>query len=148
MSNRLSHSQVTKYNDCSKAWDFYYNKRIRSKTKSSALVFGNILDESVGVYLETKNSDEAHSKLIELWETQEVNKVVIPLKKCTDIVYSNSDLDVELLLDEDLEELRSEYGSDVLDMVKKLYKQKAAIGYDLLMKLEPVCLELPQHSYL
>lgn len=131
---RLSHSQVNKYQDCAKAWDYYYKQKIRTKTKSSALLFGNILDESVEVYLKTKDKEKAKEKLIENWTTQKVGSKEEKLYTCTKIVYSNSDYDEELITDEQLIVLKKEYGDDVLDQVKSIYKQKDIIGYDLLPK--------------
>lgn len=140
MANRLSHSQATKYSDCSKAWEYHYVKKLRPNTTSSALLFGNILDESVERYLQSGDKQQARELLHERWTKQEINKKQHELYDCTLIRYSNSDYDSDLLLEEDTQRLTDEAGSDWTDKLKSIQNQKSAIGYDLLPKDSKVLL--------
>lgn len=139
-SVRLSHSQASKFQDCSQAWDYHYKKRYRPTTKSSALFFGNVLDSAVEEYLNTKDKDKAIEVLNKEWSEGDINGNVMKLYDCTSIVYSNADYDADLLSKEDIATLTEEYGDDVLDQVKAVYKQKSAIGFDYLKKSSKVLL--------
>lgn len=137
---RLSHSQATKYNDCSQAWENHYVKRIRPTTKSSALFFGNVLDEAIEDYLNNSNKEQAIDVLRTGWETVEINGKEEGMYGCTKVIYSNADYDAELLEPEDLATLQAEYGDDVLDQVKDIYKQKSVIGFTFLKESKKVLL--------
>lgn len=140
MNVKLSHSQANKFQDCGKAWHYHYVKRIRPVTKSSALFFGNILDAAVEDYLNHKSKDQAVDVLTNSWERGEINGVEVNLFDCTEIVYANSDYDADLLTDHDWHSLESEYGEDVKDQIKNIYKQKKVIGFDYLKKSAKVLL--------
>lgn len=140
MSNRLSHSQATKYAECAKAWEYHYVHKYRPITTSSALLFGNILDIAVGVYLKEKNREDAFKFLKQSWERQEINKVEYNLYDCTKIVYANADYDKELLQPLDKEQLSSEEGDDWEEKLKKVYEVKSQIGYNFLKKEDKILL--------
>ena len=138
--NRLSHSQSMKYQDCGQAWHNHYNERIRPVTKSSALFFGNVLDSAVEDYLNNKNKDQAIDILRTSWEEIEINGKKEAMFDSTKVIYSNADYDAELLEEEDLGVLKAEYGDDVLDQVKAIYKQKSAVGFNYLKHSSKVLL--------
>lgn len=140
MKVRLSHSQANKFQDCSQAWNYHYVKRIRPVTKSSALLFGNILDGAVEDYLKNRDRDNAIDQLKKSWETADINGKVYDMYDCTKVVYANSDYDQDLLTEDDITQLQAEHGEDVLDQVKSIYKQKSAIGFDLLKNSSKVIL--------
>jgi len=137
---RLSHSQAMKYQDCSKAWEYHYVKKLRPITTSSALLFGTVLDAAVEEYLKTKDKDKAINVLNNLWSKQTINKVEESLYDCTKIVYSNADYDQELLHESDIDKLKGEYGDNVLEQVKSVYKQKTIVGFNFLKKDKKVLL--------
>lgn len=127
MPLRLSHSQTSKYQECAKAYDFHYNQKLRSTTKSAALFFGSAIDKAMDALLkDPKKGLEVFEKT---WAIQEINNKPVDLKTSTQIVYANSDYDSELLTEEDVAEL--EGGVAAVDAI---YKQKEAIGFDLLSK--------------
>lgn len=129
MTNRLSHSQAMKFVDCSKSWEYHYRHKIRPTVTSSALLFGNILDVAVGVYLQNRNKEEAFRYMYEKWEKQPINDVEKELFSCLDIVYSNSDYDEELLKDSDKDKLARLYGEGWQGTLKAIYDIKSSVGY-------------------
>lgn len=97
--NRLSHSQVSKYQQCGKAYEFWYLKKIRPSKSRAALLFGTALDKAIGVLLDPKNNADTTELLTfdETWTWQEINGVRTYLPTCTSIVYSKSDYDKDLI---------------------------------------------------
>lgn len=131
---RLSHSAANKYQTCPKSYEFHYIKRYRSLTQSSALLFGNILDKAFEVYLKTQDEGAAREALYQGWKEQEINGKLTQLQTCTQIVYANADYDEELLSEDVIAHLQRDYGKDVLEQVSAIYKQKEAIGFQMLSK--------------
>lgn len=107
MNNKLSHSSTSKYQECPKAYDYHYNHRLRSKLQSAALLFGSAMDKAIESILK-KDVNDPYMVFDGQWQMQEINKKPALLKTCTDIVYAKSDLDFDLLLDEDYAELRTQ----------------------------------------
>lgn len=124
MNNRLSHSSLTKYSDCAKAYDFHYNHRLRSKTMSAALLFGTTFDKAVEVLV--KNLDDegdlAFDKAIdvfnELWEKQEINGVVTELSNNPNITYTKTDLDLDL------------FDKEITEEIDRALSEKEKVGFD------------------
>jgi hypothetical protein len=120
MGNRLSHSQVSKYQQCGKAYEFWYLKKIRPTKVRAALLFGSALDKAIGARLDdTKaNADIAHKTFDEYWEHQEINGVRTFLPLCPEIVYAKSDFDKDLLTAEDYENI-GETSEKVLEIIDR-----------------------------
>jgi len=141
---KLSHSAVSKFQDCPKAFDYHYNQGLRSTKQSAALSFGTAVDKAIGQLLEPKNSSSYVDVFIKTWETQEVNKVDTYLPICTDIVYANTDFDDELLTAEDWRSLMKivsdatnspPLGSAALmQAIDKVRKEKERVGFSNLPK--------------
>ena len=125
MSNRLSHSSVNMFSDCSYKFKLHYQERLRSTTQSAALLFGTAIDKAVENLVTTKNLDSAVAIFHELWTRQEINGVLTELKANPDIVYAAGDYDDELLPGQPLVEMervvakKKEVGFDNLELDEK-----------------------------
>lgn len=118
MANRLSYSQLRLYQECSQKYKYSYVDRIRETTKSGALFFGTAIDKSIEAVLQNPAIDEK-AVFDGAWARQELNKKMTYLPDSTLVVYANSDMDWDLLKDEDdqfllakLAELCPELGDD------------------------------------
>jgi len=108
MSNKLSFSQLSKYTQCAKAYQYHYVDRIRETTSSAALSFGSAIDDALNQILKDlkKNgsiTEDWRPYFEHRWNRVEVNKVSYEAPECTLIGYSKSDFQEELLIPEDLE---------------------------------------------
>lgn len=105
--NKLSHSAMSKYQDCSKSYYFRYIERVVSRYKGGALYFGSALDEALNELLkaQTPARDEAkdpHETFDKWWHSQPDNDGKwMDLPTNEDIVYSNTDYDGDLMQKED-----------------------------------------------
>lgn len=97
MSIKLSHSSLNRYLTCPKSYELHYLKRLRPLKQSAALLFGSAIDKACEVYATTRDSLLAHDTFVKTWSNQKINDIDTDLKTCTDIVYSNSDIDTDLL---------------------------------------------------
>lgn len=109
---KLSHSSITKYNECGKAWQYRYKDKFVSKTKSSALFLGVAIDEALNAVLSNKDQPKetllpfALQKFAEHWEQGKDNEYnVIDLPKNENILYSKYDYDPDLLEKSDWKEI-------------------------------------------
>jgi hypothetical protein len=128
---RLSHSACSKYQDCSKAYEYHYIKKYRSTTQSAALLFGTAIDKACEKYALTNSLAEALTTFENSWDEQELNGKATKLIYCTEIVYSNNDFDIDLLDQSDYDFLTKTYGvEDVQSTIQELYKKKEVIGFD------------------
>lgn len=98
---KLSHSATKIYNECSLRYDLHYNKRLRSKTTGSALIFGNALDKAFNKLLISKNLTEAEAEFRTAMLNIEYNKKTIHIPTSPLITYFKSDFDADLLIEED-----------------------------------------------
>jgi len=87
MSNKLSHTAVEKYLECSLCYKLHYLDGIRPVRQKSALLFGSALDSGLNHLLLTKDLAEATNIFHKQWS--KVND------EMTD--FSKSDLDQELI---------------------------------------------------
>lgn len=97
MNNKLSHSSVSKFQDCNMAWKLHYVDKLRSTTMSAALLFGTAIDKAVEDLVTNKDLQKAKDVFMYLWKSQEINGVLTELQKNPNIVYAANDLDTELL---------------------------------------------------
>jgi hypothetical protein len=130
MKQRLSHSQVNKYNECGKAYELHYKKKWRVKEQSAALLFGTAIDKACEVYLHKKDIEEAQETFIKFWKEQELNGKPTKLYDCTEIIYSNNDLDLELLNESDYDTIVKDHSvTDVLATIDDILQRKDRIGF-------------------
>lgn len=134
---RLSHSAIEKYESCGYKYYLHYILKYRSTKESSALLFGNALDEALNDMLAGK--DSYHETFDSEWS------------KCAtkEIEYYKSDLNVDLLSEEEtqlpfLEQnflslrykghiLLDAYFAEVLPKIKKVISVQGMMeltGYD------------------
>ena len=118
MSNRLSHSAASKFQECPKAYDFHYNLKLRSKTTSGALLFGSALDAALTTLMKAQmhkggDYEDASFKEKDPYKTfgymfrfQDINGQQEYLTTSTKVVYSNSDFDKDLLQEEDYKKIQ------------------------------------------
>lgn len=137
MGRRVSHTQREAYELCPYKYKLRYVERYKSSIQSSALVFGNALDNALNDLLLGK--DTCHSTFDSEWN------------KCADlnIEYYSSDLDVSLLSPEELNlpkptqnfislarkghKLLDAYKLDILPRIKKVISVQGEVlvlGYD------------------
>jgi len=129
MGNRLSHSSTSRYQTCPTSFKYHYIDRLRSTTMSSALFFGTAVDNAITAMI--KNED-AELTFKSFWEFQDVNGSREYLPTSTSIVYANSDVDSDLLLEQDYEEIARilEFSGDIASEIDEVYKEKEYLGFD------------------
>jgi hypothetical protein len=142
MSNiRLSHSSATKYQGCAKAWQLHYQKGLRSRYQSAALLFGSAIDKAAEEYVASRNLPKALKVFGEMWDEQEINGELTKLFDSPKIVYSNSDYDSELIAKSDYPILAEAAGTDnFFETIDQLYKRKEQVGFKYLKAEEKILL--------
>lgn len=125
----ISHSKMMKAAECGEAYRNHYVLRLRPRAQSAALLFGSAIDAALTAML-SKSPKDPYETFEYWWNFQELNKVLTPLVKCTDIVYAESDFDIDLLEAEDFEKLKTGYAlTDVPAEIKALYDEKDVMGF-------------------
>jgi hypothetical protein len=143
MKQRLSHSQVNKYSECGKAYELHYKKKWRVKEQSAALLFGTAVDKACENYLHNKDAVEAHEVFIQFWGEQELNGKSTKLHNCTEIIYSNNDLDLELLNESDYDTIIKTHSiKDVLATIDDILQRKDQVGFKKLSENDKQILNL------
>lgn len=143
MKQRLSHSQVNKYSECGKAYELHYKKKWRVKEQSAALLFGTAIDKACENYLHNKDAVEAHEVFIQFWGEQELNGKSTKLHNCTEIIYSNNDLDLELLNESDYDTIIKTHSvKDVLATIDDILQRKDQVGFKKLSENDKQILNL------
>lgn len=111
---RLSHSKCQKYLQCPALYNFYYNKKIRSRILGSPLFFGLSCDEAINRLLLEKKVEKNQLEedlMIKTWQevfddhmnkARILNKVVNP-KTYEYMQYSKADYDSNIMLEEDFQ---------------------------------------------
>jgi hypothetical protein len=131
MTNRLSHSQLTKYARCGKEYEYWYIRRLRPQTQSAALLFGSAIDAAITATL--LHQRDPHTEFDTAWTTGEVNGALTDLKTSPDLVYASTDLDMELLTSDDIRELGEP--AEKIEALNKLKKKKGFENLKLSEKL-------------
>ena len=128
--NRLSHSQVSRYSMCPTSYKYHYVDRIRTTVQSAALVFGSALDGALNCILTGEGDAEAEFE--KLFTNNKVNDVSVYLPTCTDLVYANTDFDIDLIVEEDLDRVNkyTSYAFDILVYYNELKDKKAKSGFN------------------
>lgn len=129
MGNKLSYSQVSKYTMCGQSYFYHYEKRIRPKFTTGALIFGSALDEALGTLL--LNKGDPYAIFDKAFTNARINKTVESIPKSTKLVYSNTDFDADILSKDDLDELAT-LDSKWEETIAKLKSKKSLSGFDSL----------------
>lgn len=128
MKNKLSHSAVSKFQSCPKAYQYHYIDKLRPLFQSAALLFGTAVDAAITTMM--KGGDKKPEDVFAyFWRFQTVNGVDTYLPTYTQIVYANSDYDKELLTDEDISKLREKYEIEPPSMLDRIYAKKEEVGF-------------------
>lgn len=128
MKKPLSHSAVSKYNECGKAYELHYNKRWRSVEQSAALLFGTAIDKALEAHL--LKTQEPMEVFFKTWQKQEINGTPTELHDCTKIVYADNDLDVDILDESDYTLIAKTYSiEDVLATIDDIIQRKREVGF-------------------
>lgn len=123
-NNRLSHSAVSTYQSCPKKYEFHYLHKLRTIETTGALLFGTAIDKSIELLVNGYKEKSDQLLFTELWEHQFINNVRTYIPTSLNVVYSDTDYDEELLTSIDIQFLQTTYGSNVLDQVKEIQKEK------------------------
>lgn len=129
--NKLSYSAARKFQECAKSYEYHYINKYRSKYQSSALVFGTAIDVAFGSML--KKESDWLQKYEKIWKFQKINDKYQYLPKCVDIVYSDSEMDFDLLLPQDHDKIKAELKiNDVKSFYEDLKEAKQTYSWDIL----------------
>lgn len=126
MSNRLSHSSVTKFQECGKAWSYHYQEKLRHQFTSSALLFGSALDKALESLLK---GEDAYATFDRMWGVQYVNKVQTTLATSPNVVYANSDVQLELINEGQKLAISAKFGTKWEESYKAQIKKKEQYGF-------------------
>lgn len=143
MSTKLSHSSVSKFIQCPKAYQFHYIDRIRSKVTHAALIFGSAIDSALNELL-TQSSKIPEETFEEAFTQSEINSINTYIPTATSLVYSNNDFDDDLLINDDYNVMRKlseligneSTNNEYLDVYKILFNNKKESGFDSLTTKE------------
>lgn len=138
---RFSHSALNKYLSCPKSFDYHYNKKYRSAEQSAALLFGTAMDKATENYAQKRDHDLAFALFETTWDEQELNGTRTKLRSCTEIVYGNNDLDLELI-DQSYYVIPNENSGVTgnLETINKVIERKSEVGFKYLKKGEKTIL--------
>ena len=143
MSNRLSHSQVNIWQDCPRKWAYRYKEKLYPTTIGASLVFGKAIDVAIEYFVQHKhNYKEALEKFNTSFDSYELNGETHTTKDSVAILYSNRDIDLDLVTEAgmtDVEKYINEFklnteGRSVKELIAAIQKQKDIIGYNMLSK--------------
>ena len=114
-TNRLSHSQISRYLQCPRNYKYYYVDKLRERTATAFLPFGSALDVSLNDILydyKTNGTVTIDYKTLfdKHWEEVEINKVKYPLFDCTLVGYAKADFVFELLTEDDIKFIKAKVG--------------------------------------
>jgi len=142
MKNKLSHSALNKYLTCPKMFNLHYNKRLRGKTTSGALLVGSAIDKAINKMLEDKvHYYENINEVLEVFDKEFnfgfINGKYTALAKSENIVYAKRDFDIDLLESEDEDKLKDfwqeKHGPEVFNLEnqhKSLLEKKETYGFE------------------
>lgn len=130
MKNQLSYTAIEKYKTCPKMYFQHYIRGIREKYVGSPLIFGGAFDEGLNVLLSPGHPldysplDRAKVKFLVEMKSNKLNGVDTKLETTDLVAYSNTDFDVDILTDDDLEIIKIEFKEDdlTLDYLKKVHE--------------------------
>lgn len=97
MSNKISHTKLNMFLECPQKFNLHYNQGYRAITINSALVFGSALDKALNHLLVNKDLSEAIKIFDKEFTTTKHNGEEIYLPSSELVVYSESDLDEDLI---------------------------------------------------
>lgn len=132
MGQTMSHSKISKFQLCPKAYEFWYIQKIRPTKMRSALLFGSALDKAIGILLNPKEDSKTPEQIFSyFWRFQDVNGEKTYLPDNINLVYAKSDFDKDLLTQEDIKKLNVSK-----DIILELVEKRNDKGFDNLTQDE------------
>lgn len=130
MINTLSHSAVTQFLECGEKYRLQRVERLRSTKMGSALFFGTSVDKAIEVLLKGGNRDASIQMFMDQWTGQEINGTLEDLHISDKVIYTQGDLDIELLSKDQREELEAAYGFEWQHILDIACATRKAEGID------------------
>lgn len=97
MANRLSFSKISSYSTCGTMYKHRYVDKLQEKYLRASLCFGSALDEALNSLLVDRDLDKAKAAFQKKWAFQYVRGTYTSLCDHPDFVYSERDLDLDLI---------------------------------------------------
>lgn len=106
MNNRLSHSAANKFQECPKAYEYSYVKRLRPKITNSFFMFGRAVDAAAMELLNNPGADylPAYEKAMAFVD---INGSLQSAPRCVNVVYGVSEFDSDLLNEQDRQDAQN-----------------------------------------
>lgn len=120
MTNKLSYSKISTYSICGEMYRLKYIQRLQERAIRASLLFGSALDEALNSLLVDQDLDKAVAAFDKKWAFQYVRGEYTALKSNPEIVYSEKDLDTDLIALTD----------DELSWIKEFREHKKVVGWD------------------
>lgn len=95
--NKLSFSKISSYSLCGQRYNLHYNERLREKWQRSSLLFGSAMDQALNHLLANRDLTASLEVFTKNWSFGWINKKYTPLQHNPDVVYSEKDLDLDLI---------------------------------------------------
>lgn len=133
LKNKLSHSSTRMFMECAQKYKFYYIDKLRPTQLRGALLFGTAIDRGLMALLKNDSENKPEQIFQYFWNFQEINGKKIYLANNPDIVYSDSDFDKDLLIDEDWQKLKELYQIEK-EQVLEIRKEKNLVSWENLEK--------------
>lgn len=122
MPNRISHSSVRLYAQCSKRYKLHYVDKLRPNVISGALLFGSAIDTALNDLLVNKDTEKAKTVFLAAFEYQAINGIKTYLPTANNVVYAKTDFDAELIPNLDTKTIQGEFD--------KLSDRKNQVGFE------------------
>lgn len=129
--NRLSHSSTRLFMECAQKYKYHYIDKLRPKLMKSALLFGTAIDRGVDSLLKGEEGKKPEQLFQYFWNFQDVNGKNEYLANHPELIYSDSDFDKDLLLEEDWDKLKELYNVDQVT-IEEIRTRKNAVSWDIL----------------
>lgn len=104
MSLRVSYSQTNTFKKCPTHWKWRYKEKYEPAVQGSSLFFGAAVDNAVMAMLE--GSEKYLTVFSDSWYSVEKKGKYFQIFDNKEVLYSNNDLDVDVLKDEDIPSLQ------------------------------------------
>lgn len=132
MSNKLSHSSLSRWQQCPTSYKYHYIDKIRPTKQHAALCFGTAIDRAIGKILNPKEDERSPKAIFDyFWRFQDIAGKQQYLPTLVNFVYSKNDFDKDLITDDDLTKLEMSR-EEMLALVNK----RTELGFDNLSNLE------------
>jgi hypothetical protein len=136
MTNRLSHTQVSLFQECPQKYAYQYLEKIKPTTFGGALAFGSAIDKGLEALVQKHENPE--QVFLDRFTAQEINGVLTDIKISPLLTYANSDYDPDLIFDEDIQSLKQLGIVDFKARAYEIYERKDVVGFDNLSEEDKI----------